>query len=778
MKLVVVESPAKAKTINKYLGSNYQVEASFGHICDLPSKNGSVDTEQDFEMKYEISSRSQAHIKKLCEIAKKSDEVILATDPDREGEAISWHIIRVLQAKKVISKNTKISRVAFNEITKKAVNEAIANPREIDQNLVDAQQARRALDYLVGFNLSPVLWRKLPGAKSAGRVQSVALKLICEREADIEKFKTQEYWDIHANFLGKAKKDLNTKLTVAEGKKLEKFSIPNEVEARKLENKIKKITSFSVKSIEKKIQKRTPPPPFTTSTLQQEASRKLGFSTKKTMQLAQKLYEGVDIGSETVGLITYMRTDGVYISQEAIDNSRDYIVNNYGKEYAPTSPRQYKNKSKNAQEAHEAIRPTNIDQSPSSLKDILEKDLFKLYELIWKRTLASQMENAELELVAIEIVSDNSLFSFRANGSIIKFDGFYKLYQETLDDEPEEENDKILPKVEEGEQLSLTLVEPKQHFTEPPPRFNEASLVKKLEELGIGRPSTYASIISVIQEREYVKLEKKRFIPEERGRLVTAFLVEFFNKYVEYDFTAQLEEDLDKVAGGEISWKDLMRSFWVGFNQNVEKASNTKITEVIDTLDKALEAHLFPQKEEDIDPRKCPACENGRLGLRIGKFGAFIACSNYPTCNHRKSIQNAESSSEENNEIIEDNQSKKLGIFKGKEIYFKKGPYGFYLQLGEDSKTDKPKRASLPPLIKPENITLEKAIELLSLPKIIGNSPEGKEISIGIGKFGPYIKRDNKFTSIPKSEDPFSINLPRALEIVEEAAKLPKNKKR
>ena len=778
MKLVVVESPAKAKTINKYLGSNYQVEASFGHVCDLPSKNGSVDVENNFEMKYEISPRSQAHIKKLCEIAKKSDEIILATDPDREGEAISWHVIRVLKEKKAITKDTKISRVAFNEITKKAVNNAIANPREVDQNLVDAQQARRALDYLVGFNLSPVLWKKLPGAKSAGRVQSVALRLICEREAEIESFKTQEYWDIHANFLTNSNKELSAKLIISNGQKLEKFSIPNETEAEKIENALKKIASYQVTSIEKKLQKRTPPPPFTTSTIQQEASRKLGFTTKKTMQLAQKLYEGIEIGSETAGLITYMRTDGIYISEDAIVEARDYIGGTFGKDYVPETARKYKSKIKNAQEAHEAIRPTNITRTPVSLEGILEKDLLKLYDLIWKRTLASQMENAELELVAIQISSDNGAFIFKANGSIIKFDGFFKLYQEGKDDEAEdEENTKILPKVEEKEKLTANNITPKQHFTEPPPRYNEASLVKKLEELGIGRPSTYAAIISVIQEREYVKLDKKRFTPEERGRLVTAFLVEFFAKYVEYDFTAQLEEDLDKVADGEMPWKNLMGSFWEGFYKNIEKANSTSITEVIETLDKVLEEHLFPRKD-DKDPRKCPACENGRLGLRIGKFGAFISCSNYPTCNHRKSVQNIESESNGSDEIIEENNNKNLGILEEKQVYFKKGPYGYYVQLGEDSKTDKPKRASLPPFIKPEEIDLEKATSLLSLPKSLGASPEGLEVSMGIGKFGPYIKCDNKFTSIPKSEDPFSVNLTRALEIIKETVKLPKNNKR
>ncbi len=778
MKLVVVESPAKAKTINKYLGSGYNVAASYGHICDLPSKNGSVVPEEDFLLKYDISPRSIVHINKLCDLALKSDAIILATDPDREGEAISWHVIRVLKEKKAITKDTIISRVAFNEITKKAVQEAISHPREIDQNLVDAQQARRALDYLVGFSLSPVLWRKLPGAKSAGRVQSVALKLICEREAEIEKFKTEEYWDIHGDFISSTSKVFEAKLTIADGTKLEKFSIQNKETAEQLLNKINKISEFYVDSIDKKLQKRVPPPPFTTSTLQQEASRKLGFTTKKTMQIAQKLYEGVDLGNETIGLITYMRTDGVYISDDAITSSREYILNNYGANYLPDTVRKYKNKSKNAQEAHEAIRPTNINYSPENIKDKLDKDLIKLYELIWKRTLASLMESAEFETVAVDIISQNKQFCFRATGSIMKFDGFYKLYKESFDDEnlQDEEDSKLLPPLKEKEKLDISNLLSKQHFTEPPPRFNEASLVKKLEELGIGRPSTYATIITVIQDREYVKLEKKRFIPEERGRLVTAFLTQFFNKYVEYDFTASLEEDLDKVADGKIKWKDLLRTFWTNFSDNVKTANDTKIVDVINSIEKVLEQHLFP-KIGDKDPKNCTSCSDGKLGLKIGKYGAFIACSNYPTCNYRKSIQQVNQSQNDNNEVLEDNTNRPLGEHEDKIVFLKKGPYGFYVQLGEDSKTEKPKRASLPSSIKHDKITLEDAKNLLSLPIKLGKDLKGNDISIGIGRFGPYIKCDNKFTSIPKSEDPFAITLNRALEIIEEAVKLPKKKK-
>ncbi|MDX1924609.1 MAG: type I DNA topoisomerase [Rickettsiaceae bacterium] len=777
MKLVVVESPAKAKTINKYLGNDYKVEASYGHICDLPSKNGSVLPENDFEMKYEISPRSTSHIKKLCEIAKKSDEVILATDPDREGEAISWHVVKVLKEKKAITKDTKISRVAFNEITKKAVSDAIKNPRIIDQNLVDAQQARRALDYLVGFNVSPVLWRKLPGAKSAGRVQSVALRLICEREAEIERFVTREYWDIIADMSAKKKK-FSARLTVSHGEKLEKFSIPNGVDAEKIVSDLSLIKEWIVSKVEKKQQKRTPPPPFTTSTLQQEASRKLGFTSKKTMQIAQKLYEGIDLGNETVGLITYMRTDGVYIADDAIKSIRDHINNKFGASYVPQDARQYKAKSKNAQEAHEAIRPTNIEYTTDKLGSLLSKDDIRLYELIWKRATASQMANAELETVSVDIESDNKLHNFRANGTVITFDGFYKLYREGVDDEDDEEDDKILPQMEKGEKIDISQITPAQHFTEPPPRYNEASIVKKLEELGIGRPSTYAAIISVIQEREYVRLDKKRFIPEERGRLVTAFLSKFFARYVEYDFTANLEEDLDKIAEGQANWKDVLSQFWQGFNENVQSASSIKITDVINSLDEILEDHLFPKKEGE-DPRKCKSCSSGRLGLRIGKFGAFIACSSYPECNYKMSIQNNSGQDGEEDDMtpIEDN-NKVLGLHLEKNISLKKGPYGFYIELEERDKTVKPKRSSRPPSIKPQDITLELAINLISLPKHLGKNNNDEDISIGIGKFGPYVKCGNKFTSIPKTEDPFTINLNRALEIVEEYGKLGKKQKK
>lgn len=776
MKLVVVESPAKAKTINKYLGKNFIVEASYGHICDLPSKNGSVVPENDFEMKYEISPRSTAHIKKLTDAVKKSDELILATDPDREGEAISWHVLKVLEDKKALKHSPKISRVAFNEITKNAVNHAIQNPRELDQNLIDAQQARRALDYLVGFNLSPVLWRKLPGAKSAGRVQSVALKLICERELEIEKFISQEYWDITGLFSKKSKEEFSSRLIVSEGEKLNKFSLNNETITNRAVELIKKAGSFCVDKIEKKLQKRNPSPPFTTSTIQQEASRKLGFGAKRTMQVAQKLYEGIDIGSETIGLITYMRTDGVYMAQDAINTARAYITKNWGDKYCPASPKLYKSKSKNAQEAHECIRPTDFMITPDSLKGKIDIDQHKLYELVWKRALASQMESAELELVNAEIANDDKKFVFKANGSSIKFDGFYKLYIEGNDDDSSEDS-KLLPTLEKDEVLNLTKIDPKQHFTEPPPRFNEASLVKKLEELGIGRPSTYATIISVIQDRQYVRLEKKRFIPEERGRLVTTFLNEFFQKYVEYDFTAKLEEDLDKIADGDLNWKELLQSFWSGFSDNINNISDVKITEVIEKLENILENHLFPKVEGEGDPRKCPSCKDGKLGLRLSKFGAFLACSNYPECEYKKSIASADSDSSSEPQDGLKVENKVIGDIDGKEVLLKKGPYGYYLEIPEEKIKNKPKRASIPNFVKLEEVDINIAKKLLSLPIYLGKDNTENDISIGIGKYGPYVKCGNKFTSIPKDEDPFSIKLSRALEIIEEGAKIAKHKK-
>lgn len=772
MKLVIVESPSKAKTINKYLGSDYNVIASFGHIRDLPSKNGSVLPDEDFSMKYEISDKSTKHVKAICDAAKKADALYLATDPDREGEAISWHVVEMLREKKALKASVPIKRVAFNEITKKAVTQAMAEPRDIDANLVDAQQARRALDYLVGFNLSPVLWRKLPGSRSAGRVQSVALRIICEREHEIEKFVTEEYWDIALDMLSVRNEPFTARLTHADGVKLEKFSITNKDQAEGIAKRMEK-GDYQIASIEKKQQKRQPQPPFTTSSLQQEAARKLGFSAKKTMQIAQKLYEGIDMGGDTVGLITYMRTDGVYVSADAIEATRKYIQGNFGDKYLPSAVRLYKSKAKNAQEAHEAIRPTDVMLTPDKLKSKLESDFYKLYDLIWKRLVACQMENVLLDIVTAVIDSSDKVFTLRATGSTIAFDGFYKIYREDVDDSEEEES-RLLPPLNEGEKTDVKTVKPQQHFTEPPPRFGEASLVKRLEELGIGRPSTYASIISVLQDRNYVKLEKKRFVPEERGIIVTAFLVNSFRKYVEYDFTADLENELDEVAEGKMGWKALLGKFWQGFHENIETVSQHKMTDVINQLDEVLSGHLFPVMSEGHDPRKCTSCETGRLGLKLGKFGAFIACSNYPECKFTKQITQADNA-EDSGEVAQtgaDENNKELGFdASGATIYLKKGPYGWYVQVGEGSKTEKPKRASLPPGVVPQNVDLTAALSLLSLPKLLGIHPEtGEEITMSIGKFGPYVKHMGKFSSIPKKDDALNITVERAVEVIAEAA--------
>ncbi|MDP5110747.1 MAG: type I DNA topoisomerase [Rickettsiaceae bacterium] len=777
MKLVIVESPAKAKTINKYLGNDFKVIASFGHIRDLPSKNGSVLPEEDFSMKYEISDKSTKYVNEILKSAKKADEVYLATDPDREGEAISWHVVEVLKNKKIITEDSKFKRIAFNEITKKAVLDAVASPRSLDNNLVNAQQARRALDYLVGFTLSPILWRKLPGCKSAGRVQSVALRLICEREDEIERFKSQEYWDIMLDVLSSKGEPFTAKLSYVDGKKLEKFSIANKSAATTLVDRLKK-RQLSIGAITKKQQKRNPAAPFITSSLQQEASRKLGFGAKKTMQIAQKLYEGVDINGETIGLITYMRTDGVTLSGEAISGIRSLIGRLYGNTYLPKSPRAYKSKSKNAQEAHEAIRPTDITLTPEKCAANLDKDQLKLYDLIWKRTMACQMESVVIDMVGADLISDDKAFTARATGSTITFDGFYKIYQEGRDD-AEEERNKMLPPLYEGEKIDTKKIKPEQHFTEPPPRFSEASLVKRLEELGIGRPSTYASIISVLQDRNYVKVEKKRFFPNDLGRLVTAFLVGFFERYVEYDFTADLEDELDKVAEGALGWKTLLSKFWTGFNQNVDKVSDQKITDVIDYVEKSLEFHLYGEEgsEEFQKNKKCPSCSDGKLSLKLGKYGAFLACSNYPDCTFKKQVSKNESDTAEISQPFVDN-TKQLGQNpEGEEVYLKKGPYGWYVQAGEaKSKKEKPKRSPVPAGINPETLELSVALKLLNLPLTVGKHPEtNDEILMGIGRFGPYLKHQNKFTSIPKSIDPFTVQIGQAAEII--AAKKEKVKK-
>lgn len=772
MQVVIVESPAKAKTINKYLGPDYHVIASFGHIRDLPSKDGSVLPDEDFKMIYEVSPASSKHVKSIAAAVKGASHIYLATDPDREGEAISWHIVEALKSMKVLKKDQQVHRIVFNEITKNAVINAVNNPRDIDINLVNAQQARRALDYLVGFNLSPVLWRKLPGSRSAGRVQSVALRLISERENEIERFIREEYWTIFADLLSNKNDKFSSNLTHIEGRKLEKLDIKCEADANVITDNLRKYKHLIAKSIERKQTSRNPQPPFTTSSIQQEASRKLGFSAKQTMQVAQKLYEGIEVDGETVGLITYMRTDGTQLSNDAVNSARNYIKNKYGADYLPKSSRIYKTKAKNAQEAHEAIRPTNFDFSPDKIKSNLSREQFALYELVWQRTIACQMENAILDSVAVVLATEDDYAKFRTSGSVIKFDGFYKLYREGQDDK-EDEVERRLPNIEENEKLAIEKIGQDQHSTEPPPRYGEASLVKKLEELGIGRPSTYASIISVLQDRNYVKLEKKRFIPEERGRLVTAFLVSFFKQYVEYDFTAELENKLDDVSSGSLEWKELLQNFWGDFSKNVDQAKQFSITEVLDALEELLSYHLFPKNENGTDSRICPSCLTGKLSLKLGKFGAFIACSCYPECKYTKQLSDSDNSENGENtfEKVEDSilgNDPKTGLA----LYLKKGPYGYYVQLGEDappkSKTvPKPKRVALPAGVKPNELSFEQALELANLPREIGNNPvSGKLITANIGRFGPYLLHDGKFTSLTATDNLFTVNVERAADLI------------
>ncbi|MEC8664315.1 MAG: type I DNA topoisomerase, partial [Pseudomonadota bacterium] len=630
--LVIVESPAKAKTINKYLGSDYEVIASYGHVRDLPPKDGSVQPDDGFAMKWQAGDRSDKAISDIKKLAKKSKAIYLATDPDREGEAISWHIKEILEDDGILS-GRELHRVTFNEITKNAVKEAFANARDLDTPLIEAYLARRALDYLVGFNLSPVLWRKLPGSRSAGRVQSVALRLICERESEIEAFNAQEYWSIEARLKNPDGVPFTAKLTHLAGNKLDKLDIGNETDAMHAVDRIKN-KNLKVQTVEKKQMRRSPAPPFITSTMQQEASRKLGFSASQTMRTAQRLYEGIEIDGEATGLITYMRTDGTTLSQDAVNQCRSEIKKNYGDKYLPDEPRLYKSKAKNAQEAHEAIRPTDLSRTPQSLARKLDDQQLKLYELIWKRTMASQMENAILDQVRVDISDGTDDVVLRANGSIIAFDGFLTLYVEDTDDDDanEKDNDRILPPLTHGDATRLVDVDPNQHFTQPPPRYSEASLVKKMEELGIGRPSTYASILQVLRDRNYVIMDKRRFIPEDRGRIVTAFLIKFFNKYVDYDFTANLEEELDVIAAGHLYWKESLKQFWEDFSKAVEETKGLTITEVIDHLNEELGHHFFPEREDGKPARSCPACDSGQLSLKLGKFGAFIGCSNYPEC--------------------------------------------------------------------------------------------------------------------------------------------------
>jgi DNA topoisomerase-1 len=771
------------------------VVASYGHVRDLPSRDGSVKPDQDFAMEWEIGDRSARPLDAIAKALKGADHVILATDPDREGEAISWHVLQLLNDRKLIG-SRDVSRVTFNEITKNAIQEAFSHPRAINQELVDAYLARRALDYLVGFTLSPVLWRKLPGSRSAGRVQSVALRLICEREDEIQVFRPEEYWTVAALMATADGQTFPARLHALDGKTLGKFALPNEAAAKAAVARIEAGT-FSVATVERRQVRRNPAPPFITSTLQQEASRKLGFSATKTMRTAQQLYEGVDIGGETVGLITYMRTDGIQLGQEATQQIRALISSGYGNNYMPASPRIYKSTAKNAQEAHEAIRPTDLFRRPDDISGRLDRDQQRLYELIWKRTVASQMESAVFDQVTVDIMSQDRGVTLRANGQIQVFDGFLKLYQEDRDDTPEGEESETrrLPPLAERDALERRSVKPDQHFTQPPPRYTEASLVKKLEELGIGRPSTYASIMQVLQDRDYVKLEQRRFVPEDRGRLVTAFLTNFFRRYVEYNFTADLEQKLDLVSDGKLDWKVLLRDFWSPFVETVDETKNLKFAEVISALDQDLSPHLFQQVEGGTDPRACPACADGRLSLKLGKFGAFVGCSNYPACQYTRPlvVANGDQGKQEGESI----GPQLLGTDPetGLPITLRRGPYGTYLQLGPAETTaapaptpepepeapkakskakkakappkEKPKRVSLPKGMQPADVDLTTALRLLSLPRDIGAHPDkGEMITAGIGRFGPYLKIGPRYKNLGPEEDVLTIGLNRAVDLL------------
>lgn len=743
-KLLIVESPSKAKTLKKYLGKDFEVLASYGHVRDLVPKTGAVDPDHDFAMKYEVIDRNARHVDAIAKAVKTADAIYLATDPDREGEAISWHIAEILKSKKLL-KDKLIKRVVFHEITKNAVQNAIEEPRDISMPLVNAQQARRALDYLVGFNLSPLLWKKIRRGLSAGRVQSPALRLIVERELEIEAFKSQEYWTIHLES-AKHQHVFDAKLVQLEGKKVEQFTITNQAQQQEVVGKLLAVSAgkTTVSRVEKKQRSRSPAAPFTTSTLQQEAVRKLGFTTSRTMRVAQQLYEGIDIGSGTVGLITYMRTDSFSLATEAVMQIRDYIKQNFAAEYLPKSPIMYKTKAKNAQEAHEAIRPTDISRTPASMRAFLTDEQFRLYEMIWKRALACQMTQAKFDAVSIDLAVGSDANLFRATGQTLVFPGFIAVYMEGVDDE-EEEGESKLPHLETGEVLAVQKIYGDQHFTEPPPRYSEASLVKALEEYGIGRPSTYASIISTLQDREYVVLDKKRFIPTDVGRVVNKFLTEHFTRYVDYGFTANLENELDDIAEGEREWIPVLNEFWQGFNNQIHEKSNVERPGV-EMLDEA-----------------CPKCGKP-LQSRLGRFGKFIGCSGYPECDYIRN-PNANANNNEPTVIGQEPES-------GKDILLLNGPYGPYLQIGlpEADSKKKPKRVSIPKEIPVSSLDMETALKLIALPRDLGQHPEtGKKVVANIGRFGPYVNHDGKFKSIPKSESVFDIDLARAVELLAQA---------
>ncbi|MDR3514577.1 MAG: type I DNA topoisomerase [Azospirillaceae bacterium] len=797
--VVIVESPAKAKTINKYLGDDYTVIASYGHVRDLPAKDGSVRPDEDFAMSWELGDRSKRHIDEIAQAIRGAKHVFLATDPDREGEAIAWHVQEVLRDRKLLNA-VDVRRVTFNEITKGAVLDAMRNPRELNRELIDAYLARRALDYLVGFTLSPVLWRKLPGSRSAGRVQSVALRLVCERESEIETFKPQEYWSIEVTFVTPAGVPFTARLIELDGKKLGKFALGEQGAAEATAARVR-AQSFAVASVDRRQARRNPWPPFTTSTLQQEASRKLGFGATRTMRTAQKLYEGCDIGGETVGLITYMRTDGVQLSQEAIGAVRSLIAGTYGNAYLPDSQRHYKTTTKNAQEAHEAIRPTDLFRRPEDVARYLESDELRLYDLVWKRTVASQMASAVLDQVAVDIASPGQEIILRATGSIVTFEGFLKVYQESRDDQPDaqgpdtdsdDDKERRLPALAVHDALGTNAVKPNQHFTQPQPRYTEASLVKKLEELGIGRPSTYASTLQVLQDRSYVRLDKKRFVPEDRGRLVTSFLASFFERYVEYGFTAALETKLDDVSDGRLDWKTMLRDFWGDFSTAVDGTRELTITQVIDALDAELGPHFFPSTEGR-DLRVCPQCAKGRLGLKLSRTGAFIGCSNYPECRYTRPL--AVPGEDGADGGLADGP-RELGPDPdtGLPVSVRRGPYGAYIQLGplpgseeppeakpeakpakgkskdKDNKPPKPKRVSVPRGLAIVDLDLDTALRLLALPRDVGTHPETQEaITAGIGRFGPYLKHGTVYKSLAADDDVLTIGLNRAVVLLAEA---------
>ncbi|WP_346294938.1 type I DNA topoisomerase [Rhodopseudomonas sp. P1] len=764
MNLVIVESPAKAKTINKYLGSSYEVLASFGHVRDLPAKNGSVDPDADFQMIWEVDPKAASRLNDIAKALKSADKLILATDPDREGEAISWHVLEVMKQKRAL-KDQQVERVVFNAITKQSVTDAMKHPRQIDGALVDAYMARRALDYLVGFTLSPVLWRKLPGARSAGRVQSVALRLVCDRETEIEKFVPREYWSLIATLATPLGETFEARLVGADGKKIQRLDIGTGAEAEDFKKAIE-AANFRVATVEAKPARRNPYAPFTTSTLQQEASRKLGFAPAHTMRVAQRLYEGVDIGGETVGLITYMRTDGVQIDPSAITQARKVIAEDFGSAYVPEAPRQYTAKAKNAQEAHEAIRPTDLSRRPSDVSRNLDSDQARLYELIWIRTVASQMESAELErtTVDIEAKAGARLLELRATGQVVKFDGFLAAYQEGRDDDSEDEDSRRLPAMTENEALKREALAVTQHFTEPPPRFSEASLVKRMEELGIGRPSTYASILQVLKDRGYVRLEKKRLHGEDKGRVVVAFLESFFTRYVEYDFTAGLEEDLDRISNNEVSWKQVLSDFWRDFIGAVDEIKDLRVAQVLDVLDEMLGPHIYPAREDGGDPRQCPSCGTGKLNLKAGKFGAFVGCSNYPECRYTRPLA-SDSAGDADRVLGTDPDS-------GLEVAVKSGRFGPYIQLGEAkdyAEGEKPKRAGIPKGTSPSDVDLEMALRLLALPREVGKHPEtGQPIKAGIGRFGPYVQHEKTYASLEAGDDVHTIGLNRAVTLIAE----------